>query len=137
MAASLLARDKVYLASQLQIAQQSFVLLPFLSSPLFSSSSLTSSNNQYDRAATAVNPTAAFQVSIFRGDFLDWRSTLVFGFFFAVGTFVMGLLRANNDKLTLVAVSPVEQREEKESAELISLFLALLWNRSLALSSWM
>lgn len=78
MAASLPARNQVLLASALQIAQQT--------------------------AATAVNPTAAFQSSIFHGDFLDWRSTLVFGFFFAIGTFCMGLVRAKQPKLTLVAI---------------------------------
>ncbi|KAK4052703.1 hypothetical protein OIV83_001990 [Microbotryomycetes sp. JL201] len=78
MAAAIQARDQVLLASQLQIAQVG--------------------------AAGAVNPAAEFQRSIFEGRFLDWRSTAVFAAFMAVGLFVLALLRAQNQKLSLVAI---------------------------------
>lgn len=56
------------------------------------------------RAASAANPAFAFQVSIFSGAFLDWRSTVVYGFFLAIGTFFMGLIRAHRPKLILVSI---------------------------------
>ncbi|KAK4057506.1 hypothetical protein OIO90_001575 [Microbotryomycetes sp. JL221] len=78
MAAAIRARDQIILADRLRIAQAS--------------------------AAGAVNPAAEFQRSIFEGQFLDWRSTLVFGVFMAIILFVLGLMRAKNQKLTLVAI---------------------------------
>ncbi|KAM0786792.1 hypothetical protein ACM66B_002226 [Microbotryomycetes sp. NB124-2] len=78
MAAAIRARDQVFLASQLQIAQAG--------------------------AAGAVNPAAEFQRSIFEGRFLDWRSTAVFAAFMAVGLFVLALLRAHKQTLSLVAI---------------------------------
>ncbi|GAA6009109.1 hypothetical protein JCM11491_005752 [Sporobolomyces phaffii] len=54
--------------------------------------------------AGSTNPDIAYRKEIFRGQFLDWRSTTVFGVFLAVGTFVLGLVRAHRPKLTLLAI---------------------------------
>ncbi|GAA5938679.1 hypothetical protein JCM1841_000640 [Sporobolomyces salmonicolor] len=78
MAASLRARSQILLASQVRRVNAGL--------------------------AGATNPDSEYRLSIFRGDFLDWRSTLVFGFFFGIGTFAFGLLRANQPKMILVAV---------------------------------
>ncbi|KAK4702249.1 hypothetical protein P7C70_g3975, partial [Phenoliferia sp. Uapishka_3] len=78
MAASLAARDKVLLASQVQRVQASL--------------------------AGATNPDSLYSLAIFQGKFLDARSTVVFGVFFWIGTFCLGLLRAKIPKLVLLAV---------------------------------
>lgn len=78
MAAGLRARSTVLLASQLQRVDASL--------------------------AGATNPDTLYQVSIFKGEFLDARCTVVFGVFLFVGTFAFGLMRANASKLTLLAI---------------------------------
>ncbi|GAA6023484.1 hypothetical protein JCM10207_006212 [Rhodosporidiobolus poonsookiae] len=54
--------------------------------------------------AGATNPDVQYRAAIFRGEFLDARSTVVFGVFLWIGLFAMGLLRAKNVKLLLVAI---------------------------------
>lgn len=77
MRAALTARNQVLLASQVQRASAS--------------------------AAGAVNPSVQYRISIFRGEFLDWRSTAVFAAFFLVGCFALGLLRAKKPQVRRVA----------------------------------
>ncbi|KAI0646345.1 hypothetical protein C8Q79DRAFT_909612 [Trametes meyenii] len=55
-------------------------------------------------AAGLANPDALFQSAIFRGDFLDTRSTVVFGVFLGFGCFVFALVRAYAPKLTIMSV---------------------------------
>ncbi|KAG8773968.1 hypothetical protein FRC12_002211 [Ceratobasidium sp. 428] len=78
MAASLSARDQLLLKSTLVVTQQA--------------------------AANQANPDAYFKKAIFRGDFLDTRSTVVYGVFLAVGAFVLALLRVKSPKLTLASI---------------------------------
>ncbi|QRV93943.1 hypothetical protein RhiJN_21961 [Ceratobasidium sp. AG-Ba] len=78
MAASLKARDQVLLRSTLIATQQA--------------------------AANQANPDAYFQKAIFRGDFLDTRSTVVFGVFLAIGAFMLALLRVKSPKLTFASI---------------------------------
>ncbi|KAM0749035.1 hypothetical protein T439DRAFT_327526 [Meredithblackwellia eburnea MCA 4105] len=78
MAAALKARDKVLLASQFQRVQASL--------------------------AGATNPEALYQVAIFKGEFLDARSSVVFGIFLWTGAFFFGLMRAKVPKLTFLAI---------------------------------
>lgn len=78
MAAALRARDVVLTASQVMTVQKSI--------------------------STATNPEEAYTKRIFEGDFLEWKSSLVFGVFLAVGTFAMGLLRA---KIPILLVTSI------------------------------
>ncbi|BGP57915.1 hypothetical protein JCM8202v2_005569 [Rhodotorula sphaerocarpa] len=78
MAAALRARSQVLLAQQVQTARTSI--------------------------ASATNPASAYRRQIFEGAFLDWRSTVVFGFFLGIGAFVFGLLRAKRPKLLLLSI---------------------------------
>jgi hypothetical protein len=68
MRAALSARDKVLLKSSLQIARET--------------------------AASSANPDQVFNIEIFQGDFLDTRSSAVFGVFLVIGTFVFATIRA-------------------------------------------
>ncbi|GAA5839652.1 hypothetical protein JCM5353_003329, partial [Sporobolomyces roseus] len=54
--------------------------------------------------AGATNPDVQYRMEIFKGQFLDWRSSTVFGVFLAIGAFVLGLIRAHRPKLTLLAI---------------------------------
>lgn len=54
--------------------------------------------------ASATNPDVAYRSTIFHGNFLDARSTVVFGVFLGVGTFFFGLIRAAAPKLMLLAI---------------------------------
>ncbi|EMS18110.1 uncharacterized protein RHTO_06690 [Rhodotorula toruloides NP11] len=78
MAAGLKARSQVILAAAVQRAQTS--------------------------VASATNPDVAYRSTIFHGNFLDARSTVVFGCFLGVGTFFFGLIRAAAPKLMLLAI---------------------------------
>ncbi|BGP73444.1 hypothetical protein NBRC10513v2_006855 [Rhodotorula toruloides] len=78
MAAGLKARSQVILAAAVQRAQTS--------------------------VASATNPDVAYRSTIFHGNFLDARSTVVFGVFLGVGTFFFGLIRAAAPKLMLLAI---------------------------------
>ncbi|KPV71578.1 uncharacterized protein RHOBADRAFT_31005 [Rhodotorula graminis WP1] len=78
MVASLRARDQVLLLSQVQRAQAGI--------------------------AGATNPDVEYRREIFEGAFLSWRSTLVHGFFFAVGLFALGLIRAKMPKLMILSI---------------------------------
>ncbi|KAH9896908.1 hypothetical protein C8Q73DRAFT_642067 [Cubamyces lactineus] len=55
-------------------------------------------------AAGLANPDALFQNAIFNGDFLDTRSTVVFGVFLGFGCFIFALVRAYAPKLTIMSV---------------------------------
>ncbi|GAA6063210.1 hypothetical protein JCM10212_006843 [Sporobolomyces blumeae] len=70
------------------------------------SQALLAANVQRAQAALAgsPDPATAYRKAIFSGDFLDPRSTVVFGVFLGVGTFFLGLVRAHRPKLTLLAV---------------------------------
>ncbi|GEM12833.1 fusaric acid resistance-like protein [Rhodotorula toruloides] len=78
MAAGLKARSQLILAAAVQRAQTS--------------------------VASATNPDVAYRATIFHGNFLDARSTVVFGVFLGVGTFFFGLIRAAAPKLMLLAI---------------------------------
>ncbi|BGP43100.1 hypothetical protein JCM10449v2_007124 [Rhodotorula kratochvilovae] len=78
MAAALRARDQVLLVSQVQRARAGI--------------------------AGATNPDVAYRREIFEGAFLDWRPTLTYGFFFAVGLFALGLMRVKAPKLMLLSI---------------------------------
>ncbi|KAI0764943.1 hypothetical protein C8Q74DRAFT_1430417 [Fomes fomentarius] len=78
MKAALAARDQVLLQQTLQTEAQS--------------------------AAGLSNPDALFRNAIFNGDFLDTRSSVVYGVFLAFGCFLFGLIRAYAPKLTLMSV---------------------------------
>ncbi|SCZ97335.1 BZ3500_MvSof-1268-A1-R1_Chr4-2g07145 [Microbotryum saponariae] len=54
--------------------------------------------------ANAQNIDALYRVAIFQGQFLDWRSTLVIGVFFVIGSFALGLMRANAPKLMVASI---------------------------------
>ncbi|CDZ98124.1 Predicted membrane protein [Phaffia rhodozyma] len=60
----------------------------------------------YERVTVGLNnnPDATFSSSIFAGDFLDPRSSTVFGIFLFFGCFALGALRAHIPKLTLMSV---------------------------------
>ncbi|ELU39286.1 hypothetical protein AG1IA_06672 [Rhizoctonia solani AG-1 IA] len=75
MAAALQARDQVLLGRALLSTQQA--------------------------ATNEANPDAYFRKAVFRGDFLDPRSTVVFGVFLAIGAFFLALMRVKSPKLTL------------------------------------
>ncbi|KAI9465778.1 hypothetical protein BJY52DRAFT_1376562 [Lactarius psammicola] len=68
MRAALSARDKVLLKSSLQVAREN--------------------------AAGSANPDQVFKIEIFQGEFLDTRSSAVFGAFLVIGTFVFAIVRA-------------------------------------------
>lgn len=68
MRAALSARDKVLLKSSLQV--------------------------EGETAAGSANPDQVFKIVIFQGEFLDIRSSAVFGAFLVIGTFVFGIIRA-------------------------------------------
>ncbi|KAI0360638.1 hypothetical protein OH77DRAFT_1418621 [Trametes cingulata] len=78
MAAALAARDQTLLKQTLQKEAQS--------------------------AAGLANPDALFQNAIFNGDFLDTRSTVVFGVFLGFGCFLFAIIRAYAPKLTIMSV---------------------------------
>ncbi|KAK7677319.1 hypothetical protein QCA50_019649 [Cerrena zonata] len=78
MAAALAARDQVALQQSLQREQQS--------------------------VAGLSNPEALFQADIFQGNFLDTRSTVVYGVFLGFGVFIFALIRAYAPKLTLMSI---------------------------------
>ncbi|CAE6480532.1 unnamed protein product, partial [Rhizoctonia solani] len=78
MAAALQARDQVLLSRALLSTQQA--------------------------ATSEANPDAYFRKVIFRGDFLDTRSTVVFGLFLGIGAFVLALMRVKSPKLTLASI---------------------------------
>ncbi|KAF8608867.1 hypothetical protein BDV93DRAFT_465925 [Ceratobasidium sp. AG-I] len=78
MAAAVSARNQVLLKSALRATQQ--------------------------EAANQANPDAYFRQEIFKGAFLDTRSTVVFGIFLATGAFALALLRVKAPKLTLASI---------------------------------
>ncbi|KAF8756858.1 putative ER transporter, 6TM, N-terminal [Rhizoctonia solani] len=78
MAAALQARDQVLLGRALLSTQQA--------------------------ATNEANPDAYFRKAVFRGDFLDPRSTVVFGVFLAIGAFFLALMRVKSPKLTLASI---------------------------------
>ncbi|KAH9849321.1 hypothetical protein C2E23DRAFT_870653 [Lenzites betulinus] len=78
MAAALAARDQTLLRQSLQQQAQS--------------------------TAGLANPDALFQAAIFNGNFLDTRSTVVFGVFLGFGCFLFALIRAYAPKLTIMSV---------------------------------
>ncbi|CAE6435306.1 unnamed protein product [Rhizoctonia solani] len=78
MAAALQARDQVLLSRALLSTQQA--------------------------ATNQANPDAYFRKAVFRGDFLDARSTVVFGVFLGIGAFVLALMRIKSPKLTLMSI---------------------------------
>jgi hypothetical protein len=78
MAASLRARNQVFLQQQLQ--------------------------KTYSSIAGATNPDSEFQVAIFQGNFLDVRSTTVFGVFLVVGAYFAGIVQAKLPKLKIAAL---------------------------------
>lgn len=78
MAAALRARDQTLLASQYTRAQSNLV--------------------------SGSTPDAQFRRFIFEGDFLDARSTVVFGVFFFIGIYALAALRAKAPKLTLLSI---------------------------------
>jgi hypothetical protein len=98
MAAGLKARSQVVLASAVQRAQRRYRRLRSLLTASLALTLLASS------VASATNPDVAYRSTIFHGNFLDARSTVVFGVFLAVGTFVFGLIRATTPKLMLLAI---------------------------------
>lgn len=54
--------------------------------------------------ASATNPEAAYRLSIFQAEFLDPRSSAVFGVFLAVGGYLSGLISAWAPKLKLTSI---------------------------------
>ncbi|THH16060.1 hypothetical protein EW146_g4511 [Bondarzewia mesenterica] len=78
MRAALAARSQVLLRSTLQKAQET--------------------------AAGSANPDAVFKIEIFQGDFLDARSSVVFGVFLGFGSFVFALLRAYAPSLMFMSI---------------------------------
>ncbi|GAA5952078.1 hypothetical protein JCM10213_005355 [Rhodosporidiobolus nylandii] len=52
--------------------------------------------------AGATNPDVEYRLAIFQGEFLDWRSTLVFGVFLWIGLFALGLIRAKGPQATFL-----------------------------------
>lgn len=78
MRAALASRDQVLLQTTLQKVQSS--------------------------AAGLANPEGLFQLQIFEGVFLDARSSVVFGCFLAIGTFIFALVRAYAPKLTFLSI---------------------------------
>ncbi|PWN30364.1 hypothetical protein BDZ90DRAFT_11781 [Jaminaea rosea] len=78
MAAALRARDSTLLQSQLQRVQAS--------------------------VATATNPEAEYQAAIFRAEFLDARSSAVFGVFLAFGSFLAAVVFTQSPKLRFTAI---------------------------------
>jgi hypothetical protein len=78
LAAGLRVRDQVLTTSQIQRVRQG--------------------------AAQATNPEVYYQEQVFRGAFLDTRSTAVVGAFFIVGCYAMGWLQAVRPKLKIAAI---------------------------------
>ncbi|KZT71069.1 hypothetical protein DAEQUDRAFT_724415 [Daedalea quercina L-15889] len=78
MAAALAARSQLLLRSELEKVEQSI--------------------------AGLADPDALFQASIFEGDFLDTRSSVVFGVFLCFAVFVLSLMRAYAPRLTLMSI---------------------------------
>ncbi|KII87451.1 hypothetical protein PLICRDRAFT_163585 [Plicaturopsis crispa FD-325 SS-3] len=78
MRAALASRNQILLASTLQKAKQT--------------------------AAGTTNPDAVFKLEIFQGDFLDTRSSIVFGCFLGLGMFGFALLRAYSPKLVFMSI---------------------------------
>ncbi|KAG8931810.1 hypothetical protein FRC02_002104 [Tulasnella sp. 418] len=54
--------------------------------------------------ANSENSARFLQESVFRGAFLDTKSSIVFGVFLGVGAFILGLTRAKNPKLTIPTI---------------------------------
>ncbi|KAI0002456.1 hypothetical protein BJV74DRAFT_815934 [Russula compacta] len=80
MKAATAARDKVLLKSSLQRAQESVAV------------------------AGSANPDQVFKLEIFQGEFLDIRSSAVFGVFFGVGTFLFAIIRAYYKSLIFMSI---------------------------------
>ncbi|KZT31456.1 hypothetical protein SISSUDRAFT_1038424 [Sistotremastrum suecicum HHB10207 ss-3] len=78
MKAALAVRDQVRTAQELQTVKSS--------------------------VAGLANPDALFEVSIFQGQFLDTKSTIMFGAFLAIGTFIAAFVRAYYPKLALMSL---------------------------------
>ncbi|KAF8273497.1 hypothetical protein EI94DRAFT_1826225 [Lactarius quietus] len=78
MRAALSARDKVLLKSSLQVAVET--------------------------AAGTANPDEVFKIEIFQGEFLDVRSSAVFGVFLAIGTFVFAIIRVYYKPLIFLSI---------------------------------
>ncbi|KAI9441300.1 hypothetical protein H4582DRAFT_1367483 [Lactarius indigo] len=78
MRAALSARDKVLLKSSLQVARET--------------------------AAGSANPDQVFKIEIFQGEFLDIRSSAVFGIFLAIGTFTFAIIRAYYKPLIFLSI---------------------------------
>ncbi|KAI0300497.1 hypothetical protein B0F90DRAFT_1723438 [Multifurca ochricompacta] len=78
MKAALAARNKVLLQSSLQVAKET--------------------------ASGFANPDQVFRIEIFQGDFLDIRSSVVFGVFLAIGTFVFAIIRAYYKSLIFMSI---------------------------------
>ncbi|EIW75394.1 hypothetical protein CONPUDRAFT_169272 [Coniophora puteana RWD-64-598 SS2] len=55
-------------------------------------------------AAGLANPEALFQLAIFKADFLDTRSSIMYGFFLALGNFCFAAMRAYIPPLTLMSI---------------------------------
>jgi hypothetical protein len=101
MAAALKARDRVLLASSLQRVQAGYALCPAFPSLFLCLRLITRCKCSL---AGATNPDAQYRTSIFAGEFLDARSTIVFSIFLFVGLFFFGYLRAKSPKAILVAL---------------------------------
>ncbi|KAI9512000.1 hypothetical protein F5148DRAFT_157072 [Russula earlei] len=78
MKAAVAVRDKVLLRSSLQVANET--------------------------AAGSANPDQVFKVVIFQGEFLDVRSSAVFGVFLAMGTLLFAIIRAYYKLLIFMSV---------------------------------
>ncbi|KAG8707935.1 hypothetical protein FRC11_006964, partial [Ceratobasidium sp. 423] len=78
MAAALRARDRVLLSRAMLPAQQA--------------------------AMNEADPSAYIRGAVFRGEFLDVRSTVVFGVFLGVGAFALALMRVRAPKLALTSI---------------------------------
>ncbi|KAF7367705.1 hypothetical protein MSAN_00834300 [Mycena sanguinolenta] len=78
MAAGLHVQDKALLAARLVAAEKGFV--------------------------AGISPTVQLQTLVFKGAFLDVRTSAVYGAMFFIGTFAMGVLRARLPKLALMGI---------------------------------
>ncbi|KAL5483606.1 hypothetical protein ACEPAI_8838 [Sanghuangporus weigelae] len=54
-------------------------------------------------AAHSANPDSVFNSEVFRGDFLDWRSSLVYGVFMAFAAILFSYIRALSPKLIFLS----------------------------------
>ncbi|GJJ13910.1 hypothetical protein Clacol_008167 [Clathrus columnatus] len=78
MKAALTARSKVLLLSQIEKVNRT--------------------------TSSSANPDAAFQIEIFRGEFLDVGSSVVFGVFLAVGAFCFAVVRGTSPRLASFSI---------------------------------